>query len=49
MNVNIALVGNGMAVMRIEKSFVHLKPDYSKELEKAENEAKEKKLGLWSD
>ena len=49
MNVNVALVGNGMATMKIEKSFVSLKPDYSKELQEAENEAKEKKLGLWAD
>lgn len=47
-NVNVALVGNGMAKMKIEKSFVSLKPDYSKELQEAEIEAKEKKLGLWS-
>jgi micrococcal nuclease len=49
LNVNVALVGKGMAKMEIEKSFVKLKPDYSKELREAEAEAKEKKLGLWAD
>ena len=47
MNVNVVLVGNGLAVMKIEKSFVRLKPDYSKDLMVAENEAKLKKLGVW--
>lgn len=47
MNVNVALVGNGMAKMKIEKSFVSLKPDYSEELKKAEKEARGEKLGLW--
>ncbi|MFH2109201.1 MAG: thermonuclease family protein [Patescibacteria group bacterium] len=48
LNVNVVLVGNGMAIMKIEKSFVKLKPDYSKELGEAEEEAKGKKLGVWS-
>ena len=47
MNVNVALVGNGMAEMKIEKSFIKLRPDYTKELKKAEEEAKERRLGLW--
>lgn len=48
MNVNVALVGKGMAKMKIEKSFVKLRPDYTEELREAEGEAKEKKLGLWA-
>ena len=48
LNVNVAMVGNGMAKVEIEKSFVKLRPDYSKELNEAEKEAKEKKFGLWS-
>lgn len=47
MNVNVFLVGNGMAIMKVEKSFIKLRPDYSKELKEAEDEAKSKKLGLW--
>ena len=49
LNVSEAMVGNGMAKMIIEKSWVKLKPDYSEELKKAEKEAQEKKLGLWAD
>lgn len=48
LNVSEVMVGNGMAEMIIEKSWVKLKPDYTEELKKAENEAKSKKLGLWS-
>ena len=48
MNVNVVLVGNGMAVMKIMESWTKLRPDYTQELQKAENEAREKKLGLWS-
>lgn len=48
LNVSKVMVGNGMAKMIIEKSWVKLKPDYTEELKKAENEAKEKELGLWS-
>ena len=48
MNVNVVLVGEGMAKMKIEKSFVKLKPDYSKVLKEAEEMAREKKSGIWS-
>jgi len=49
LNVSEAMVGNGMAKMIIEKSWVKLKPDYTKELKMAEIEAQEEKLGLWAD
>jgi len=49
LNVNVVMVGKGMAKVKIEKSFIKLKPDYSNELKEAEKEAKEKKLGLWAD
>jgi len=48
-NANVVLVGRGMAEVRIEASFVKLRPDYSKELKQAEIKARENKLGLWSD
>lgn len=47
-NANVALVGNGLAELRIETTFVRLKPDYSNELKKAEIEAKKERLGIWS-
>ena len=48
-NANVALVGNGLAELRIETTFVRLKPDYSNDLKKAEAEAKKERLGIWSE
>ena len=49
LNVNVVMVGSGMAKVKIEKSFVKLRPDYSKELNEAEIEAREERLGIWSE
>lgn len=48
-NVNVVLVGSGLAEVRIEKTFVRLRPDYADNLKKAEVQAKKEHLGIWSE
>lgn len=48
-NVNVALAGSGLAEVRIEKTFVRLRPDYTNDLKKAEAQAREERLGIWSE
>jgi len=48
LNVNVAVVGEGLAEVKMENSWVKLKPNYTKDLKEAEKEAKGKNLGIWA-